>query len=245
MSQTTHAVILGATSDIAHATARLLAKQGYQLTLVARNQAKLDANAQDLKARGAASVEVIVADFTHQEAAASVAQKITFPVSLLILAHGVLGDQTQLLTDAAARTELYQVNTLSYIECLSQLIAPFQEQKSGQIVIISSVAADRVRQSNFFYGSSKAAVSAFASGLRNYLYPAGVHVMTVHPGFVATAMTAHLDQGPLFAEPKSVARDILRGLDKGRNVLYTPFFWRYIMLVIRSIPEFVFKRLKL
>jgi short-subunit dehydrogenase len=122
----------------------------------------------------------------------------------------------------------------------------FEAQGSGVIAIISSVAGDRGRQSNYVYGSAKAAVSAFASGLRQRLYPKGVRVVTVKPGFVDTPMTAAIKRkGALWATPDRVARDIVRAMDRGTPVIYTPWFWRIIMFVIRSVPETVFRRLRL
>lgn len=113
------------------------------------------------------------------------------------------------------------------------------------IAVISSVAGDRGRQSNYVYGSAKALVSAFASGMRQRLSKQGVHVITIKPGFVSTPMTAHLKQGALWAQPEQVAKDITRAIDQGQRVVYTPGFWRWIMLIIKHIPEFVFVKLKL
>jgi hypothetical protein len=117
---------------------------------------------------------------------------------------------------------------------------------TGSIVLISSVAGDRGRQSNYFYGTSKAAVTTFAQGLRNHLFNSGVHVLTIKPGFVDTPMTAAITKGgPLWASPEQIADCIEKGLQKKRNVVYAPWFWQIIMLVIQHIPETVFKRLGL
>jgi short-subunit dehydrogenase len=121
----------------------------------------------------------------------------------------------------------------------------FEKQKHGVITVISSVAGDRGRQSNYIYGSAKAGLSVYLDGLRNRLYSAGVAVVTIKPGFVDTPMTAHLKKGFLFASPEKVARDILRAIEKRKCVVYTPWFWRWIMFVIKSIPETIFRKLKL
>ena len=116
----------------------------------------------------------------------------------------------------------------------------------GTIVGISSVAGDRGRQSNYIYGSAKAAFTAYLSGLRNDMYHKGVHVLTVKPGFVATRMTEHLDlPGPITAQPDEVADKIIKGIEKKKNIIYVRWMWRYIMLIITLIPEFIFKRLKM
>ncbi|MFW7378351.1 MAG: SDR family oxidoreductase [Oligoflexus sp.] len=240
-----HVVFVGATSAIAIETARIYARQGAKITLVARDAEKLEATGKDLLARGASDIHVCITDFNCQQIDDEVLQQIQFPVDILIVAHGILGDQAKLLKSAEARTELMQTNFLSVMDLLSRLIEPFNQQGSGSIAVISSVAGDRGRQSNFYYGASKAALTAFSSGLRNALFAKGVHVMTVLPGFVATPMTAHLPQGPLFVSPKKIAKDLVHGLQRKKDVLYTPIFWRFIMLAIKSIPEALFKRLQL
>jgi len=240
-----HVVLVGANSAIAEETARLYARQGASLTLLARNPDKLEACGADLLARGAEDVRICITDFNSPTVEDDLISQIQFPVHVLIVAHGILGDQSKLLKDSHARVELMQTNFLSIVDLLSRLIEPFSQQGFGSIAVISSVAGDRGRQSNFYYGASKAALTAFCSGLRNSLFSKGVHVMTVLPGFVATPMTAHLPQGPLFASPRKIAQEIVHGLNRKRDVLYTPFFWRYIMFIVKMIPEKIFKRLKL
>ena len=245
MNDTQHIVVVGASSAIAHDTSRLYAKEGARFTLVGRNLQKLESCKKDLIARGAGEVTLLEQDFSKPFESQNLLGQIQKPIHTTLVAHGILGDQEKLLQCSKSRKELFQTNTMSVIEFTSELIEPMKDQGYGNIAIISSVAGDRGRQSNFFYGTSKAALTAFASGLRNYLNPFKVHVMTVNPGFVSTPMTADIEQGPLFASSKVVARDIKRGLEKRRNILYTPGFWRYIMLIIRNIPENIFKRLKL
>jgi decaprenylphospho-beta-D-erythro-pentofuranosid-2-ulose 2-reductase len=137
------------------------------------------------------------------------------------------------------------VNYLGAMSVLDQCAGVLAAGGNGFIIGISSVAGDRGRQSNYYYGSAKAGLSAYLSGLRNRLSGQGVHVMTVKPGFVDTAMTYGLEGMFLVASPEDIGRQIVRAVGKRRNTVYLPWFWRYIMLIIRHIPEFVFKRLKL
>ena len=139
------------------------------------------------------------------------------------------------------------VNYLSVVSFLTPLANRFAERKSGNIAVISSVAGDRGRQSNYVYGSAKSGLDAFLQGLRNRLCKANVHVLTIKPGFVATPMTAHIEnrEGLLWAKPDQVAETIVKSIDKQRNVIYVPGFWALIMLIIRTIPEAIFKKLSL
>jgi len=136
-------------------------------------------------------------------------------------------------------------NGTSVISLMTLAGEQLAQQGQGAIAVISSVAGDRGRQSNYVYGSAKALVSAFASGLRQRLAKKGVHVITIKPGFVDTPMTAHLKKGALWAKPDQVARDISRAIDKGQSIVYTPGFWRFIMLIIKHIPEFIFVKIAL
>ena len=138
-----------------------------------------------------------------------------------------------------------QTNALSVISLLTLLANHFEQQRHGCIAVISSVAGDRGRQSNYVYGTAKGALSIFLQGLRNRLHKSGVQVLTVKPGFVDTPMTASLPKGPLWATPEKVAEDIDKAIENKRNVLYTPSFWFLIMAIIKSVPESIFKRLSL
>ena len=139
----------------------------------------------------------------------------------------------------------FQINATGTLQFLNIAARHFEFNKKGTIAVITSVAGDRGRQSNYLYGSAKAAVSTYLSGLRNRLYKHHVQVLDIRPGFVDTPMTAEFPKGPLWAQPEAIAQGILAGIKKGRHVVYLPFFWRYIMLIIRLIPETIFKRLSL
>jgi short-subunit dehydrogenase len=157
----------------------------------------------------------------------------------------VLGDQRAAELDFKLAELTYKTNLLSVVSMLTPVAAYFAAEKRGTIAVISSVAGDRGRQSNFIYGSAKGGLSLYLEGLRNRLHPSGVRVLTIKPGFVDTPMTAHLRRGALFASPERVATDISRAIERGRSVLYTPAFWFWIMAAIRLTPEVLFKRLKL
>lgn len=227
--------------------ARLYAEKRAHLFLVARDSAKLEELRQDLVTRGAtvAVEQCDLTDFARHEELQRKAVENLGGIDVALLAHGTLSDQKQCEHDINSLRREVDINFVSYASLLHGLAGYLESKGTGTIVAISSVAGDRGRQSNYVYGSAKAALSAFLSGLRNRLAPSGVHVVTVKPGFVSTKMTAHLKKNALFAEPGSVAKGIVRAVDSKKNVVYLPFFWCPIMMVIKSIPEFIFKRLKL
>jgi decaprenylphospho-beta-D-erythro-pentofuranosid-2-ulose 2-reductase len=241
-------LVLGATSAIAQATVRRLAARGASLYLVARNAERLDAVARDARTRGASRVEteaVDLDDFARHEPMIDRAARALGGLDGALLAHGVLGDQERAQRSYAETEKVLRTNFLSAVSLLTPLANRFEAQRAGTLVVISSVAGDRGRQSNYVYGASKGALSVFLQGLRNRLAPAGVAVVTVKPGFVDTPMTAGMKKNALFASPDAVARGLLHAADTRRDEVYLPDFWRPLMFVIRSIPERVFKRLKL
>jgi len=245
-------VIIGATSAIAHAAARLWAAQGAALFLVGRDAVRLDANAADLRVRGAASVAVHAMDATEDAAhapmlaAAIAALGESGGVDVALIAHGTLPDQRECETDLARLRAEIETNGVS-VCLLSQLFANhFAAQGAGALAVIGSVAGDRGRQSNYAYGAAKGLVARFTEGLRNRVAKSGVQVLLVKPGFVDTPMTAEFEKrGLLWAQPEAIAAGMLRAIAAKRDVVYLPWFWRWIMLVIRHIPERVFKRLSL
>lgn len=241
-------LILGATSAIAQHVARLLAARGASLYLVARNPNQLEAVRQDVATRGAAKAEAFTVDlndFGQHEALVERAFTALGGLDMVLLAHGVLGDQAECEKSYAAAEKVFTTNFNSFVSLLTVVANRFEAQRSGTIVAISSVAGDRGRQSNYVYGSAKAALTAYLQGLRNRLFRSGVKVVTVKPGLVDTPMTAHLKKGPLFTTPDVVAKGIVRAAQKGKDEVYLPGRWWLIMFIIRAIPEFVFKRLKL
>jgi decaprenylphospho-beta-D-erythro-pentofuranosid-2-ulose 2-reductase len=240
--------IFGATSAIAMATQRLLVERGStHFFLVARNVERLETVAADLRVRGATLVETAAADLDDTGAHPGlIAQGIELlgGMDLSLLAHGVLGDQELAEASFTATEAVLNTNFLSPVSLLTWLANYCERERHGCLAVISSVAGDRGRQSNYIYGSSKAGLTAFLSGLRNRLHPHGVQVLTIKPGFVATPMTAHMPLGPLAVPPEKIAIGILAAIRKRRDVVYLPWFWRIILAIIGSIPESIFKKLK-
>lgn len=241
-------LIFGAASAIARATARRYAAQQANLFLVARDAEKLAAIADDLRVRGASQVHHSVLDANDYPAHAAVldtAFAALGGVDIVLIAHGTLGDQAASAADVNVTLRELNTNALSVIALLTPIANRMETQRSGTIAVIGSVAGDRGRQSNYVYGTAKAALATFLQGLRNRLHPAGVNVLTIKPGFVDTPMTAKFRKGALWATPDGVAAGIEKAIALRRQVVYLPFFWRWIMLIIRSIPERIFVRLKL
>lgn len=241
-------LIIGASSAIAQATARCFANAGDALFLVARDADRLQAVADDLRVRGAHQVITATLDVTlydcHAPLIADVYRRFgTLDVALI--AHGILPDQQACERSFALVQQAFAINTLSILSVLTHLAAHFATQKHGTLCVLSSVAGDRGRQSNYVYGSSKAAVDTFLQGLRNRLYSTGVRVLTIKPGFVDTPMTAAFPKGRLWTSPEVIAKGIYRALTTHKEVVYLPWFWYPIMTAIRLIPERFFKRLRL
>ena len=242
-------LIIGATSAIAEATARIFAARGDALFLVARNADRLQAIATDLNVRGAvrtATATLDVADFSAHQAVIDRAEQELGGLDTVLIAHGTLSDQAECEKSVDALRREFDINALSTMALLTPLANAFEARKSGTLAVISSVAGDRGRQSNYVYGSAKAAVSAFLSGLRQRLAKSNVDVLTIKPGFVDTPMTANIaNKGALWAKPDQIAAGIVRAIDKRSSVVYLPWFWRGIMLIIKQVPEVIFKKLKL
>lgn len=234
-----YVLIVGAKSDIAKATAREYAKHGYDLYLAARNVSELETFANDIKIRFDRKVKCIELDILDYISHKSVYDGLEEKPLGIISAVGYLGElsETQKIIDT---------NYTGVVHLINIIANDFEQRKSGFIVAISSVAGDRGRKSNYIYGSAKAALTTYLSGLRNKLYAANVHVLTVKPGFVATKMTEGMDlPDKLTAKPEDVAKDIYKAQQNGKNVLYTKWIWKWIMLIIKTIPEFQFKKMNL
>jgi hypothetical protein len=239
-------LIIGATSAIAEATARHFARDGDRLFLVARNPDRLSAVAADLKSRGASQVESFVMDAndTNQhEALMAQADAALGGLDTVLIAHGTLSDQKACEASYGATLTELQTNCLSVISLLTHVANLFEKQHKGTIAVISSVAGDRGRQSNYVYGTAKAAVTTFLQGLRGRLHRSGVNVITIKPGFVDTPMTAEFKKGPLWASPEQIGKGIYRAMARRKETVYLPAFWIIIMTIIRVIPEGIFKRL--
>lgn len=239
---------LGATSAIAEATLRLYAERGASFYLVGRNPQKVAAVQADLLTRGASAASTAAIDLDQtaiHPALLADAYAALGGIDVALVAHGVLGDQKAAEKDYAAAEAILRTNFLSAVSLIGELANYFEEQRRGTIAVISSVAGDRGRRSNYVYGASKGGLNVYLEGVRNRIDRAGVQVLTIKPGFVATPMTAHLPSSPLFAQPRQVARHIVRAIEKRKDVAYVPPFWWAIMLVVRSVPGRIFKRLNL
>lgn len=239
-------LLLGSTSDMARALARQLAQDGHELILAARNEEALQKDASDLNVRYGAEAKTLRIDAAEIETHAKWVDELPIIPDWVICAIGWMTEQEKAEKDWGLASSMIQANYSGPVSLLHHLANKFEERGSGTIVGISSVAGDRGRASNYYYGSAKAGFTAYLSGLRNRLSKKGVHVMTVKPGFVDTKMTSGLDLPPLLtASADQVAKDILRGIRKQKNVLYTKSLWRWIMLIIRHIPEGIFKKLSI
>jgi short-subunit dehydrogenase len=239
-------LILGATSDMAVAITRQLAIEGYSITLAARNTERLSAMEGDIRIRHKAMVNSVYFDALDFQSHQGFYDSLPEKPDIVICVFGLLGDQRGAESDWAESLQIIQSNYTGAVSILNIVANDFARRKKGTIVGISSVAGERGRQSNYLYGSAKAGFSAYLSGLRNRLYKHGVHVITVKPGFVKTKMIEDLKTpGPLTASPKKVAEKISRAIVQKKDTVYVLPIWRFIMFVIRSIPEGIFKRLKL
>jgi short-subunit dehydrogenase len=239
--------LFGATSAIGEQVARLFAAEGSRIFLAARDPVRLQAIADDLKVRGAPEVETAAVDFDDLSRFAELVErceKALGGIDQLLVAYGTLPDQALASSDAQAAARAIHTNFTSPAALLDQL-AP-RVRGGGTMAVITSVAGDRGRQSNYIYGAAKGGLSRYLEGLRHRMAPRGVKVLDVRPGFVATPMTAGLsNDGPLWAKPEKVAKDIRAAMRKGKSRLYTPGFWRLIMLAVRNVPDAVFHKTKL
>jgi short-subunit dehydrogenase len=241
-------LVLGATSGIAEATCRIWAGQGASLFLVARNAEKLAAVAADLRTRGARFVETAVADLDDTEGHAALLEHATETLDgmdVAYLTHGILGEQSRAEQDFNHAAQIFHTNLIAPVSLLTWLANYCVARRGGVLAVISSVAGERGRKSNYAYGASKAGLSAFLGGLRNRVDREGVTVLTIKPGPVRTAMTGGMKGSDKFADVNAVAKSIVSAVDKKQDTLYVPFQWQPIMFVIRHIPERIFKKLNL
>lgn len=241
-------VILGALSGMAVEIARLYAVRGADLGLLDLSEERLAELAADLKVRGAGKIKTLAADLSAsavQEATlADFAQKLG-GVDVLVLAYGILGDQARARQDLAHAADILRIDFTS--AALWLLAAAKVVGKSGTIAVFSSVAGDRGRMSNYVYGAAKGGLAVFAQGMAHDLAATGPRMLVIKPGFVITPMTEGMKRsGPLWTSAKDMARIVVAAIDKKRGpIIYTPWFWRWIMLIIRLVPSPVFHKTKL
>jgi decaprenylphospho-beta-D-erythro-pentofuranosid-2-ulose 2-reductase len=238
-------LIVGATSAIAQATARRFAADGDALFLVGRDAARLADVVADLEARGAARVGSYVMDLDDVDAQAGMidaAQAALDGLDTVLVAYGTLPDQAACQQQVDEASRAWHTNAISPMALLTLVANVLEARGGGTLAAISSVAGERGRKSNYVYGSAKAALSTFLEGLRHRLHGSGVHVLTVKPGLVDTPMTASFEKGALWSTPERVGADIYQAICRQRDVCYTPAFWAWVMLAIRAMPRWLFKR---
>ena len=241
-------LVIGANSAIAEHCLRIWADRGDALYLVARNEACLSVTAADLKVRGAAQTDTYCTDLNDMDCHATLldaAETAMGGIDTVLIAHGTLSNQKSCEQSVEETLAEIKTNALSIISLLTLIANRFEAKRAGTIAVISSVAGDRGRASNYVYGSAKAMVATFASGLRQRLHKSNVSVVTIKPGFVDTPMTAEFKKGLLWAKPGAVAANIVKAIDTKKSEVYAPAFWWVVMLVIKAIPTRVFKEIKL
>jgi hypothetical protein len=239
-------LILGATSGMARAIARAFAAEGHDIMLAARDVSRLEDDRADLVTRHGVEVSLHAFDALDLDAHGGFVAGLPELPEIAVCAVGAMGTQEENAADPKAGAQVMRANFEGPASVLGHLANAMEARGSGTIVGISSVAGERGRASNYVYGSAKAGFTAFLSGLRNRLARTGVHVVTVLPGFVATAMTEGMDLPErLTAQPEEVARAVAGAVRKRRNVIYVKPVWRLVMAVIRAIPEPVFKKTSL
>ena len=239
-------LILGAHSDIAIAVAHRFAEAGYQIQLAARNINNLAADKSDIELRHQVNVTLHEFDALDTTSHSYFVEQLTILPNITVCAVGYMGVQAENEREIKEASLVIRSNYEGPVSILSVLANCFEARGCGCLVGISSVAGERGRASNYVYGSAKAGFTAFLSGLRNRLAKKGVHVVTVLPGFVTTKMTEGMDlPKKLTAQPKEVANAIFNAVQKKQNIIYTRPVWRFIMIIIRNIPEQIFKRLKI
>lgn len=241
-------LVLGATSAIAQETSREFAAAKARLFLVARDVEKLRAVTEDLLVRGAGAVETCACDLTDTAAHPAIlseAAAVWEGLDVALIAYGTLPDQKVCEEDPAALRLAMETNCMSVVSLLAQLANILEKQRGSVLAVIGSVAGDRGRRSNYAYGAAKAAIETFSAGLRLRLAAVRVRVVVVKPGWVDTPMTAHLPKNALYASARSVGHGIYKAILSPHAVVYLPWFWRWIMLIVRMIPEPIFAKLNL
>lgn len=241
-------LIIGATSAIAEQYARLEVGNGSRFFLAARSGERLKVIAADLAVRSAEDHAHFAFDVNHfdqHDLLLDTAWSHLGSVDVVLIAHGTLPDQHACEADTSLALHEFSTNATATIAIMGAASQRLEQQGKGTLAVISSVAGDRGRASNYLYGSAKAAVTAFSSGLRQRLHSTGVNVVTVKPGFVDTPMTRAFKKGPLWASPKTVAAGIAKAIERRKGVVYLPGFWWWIMRIITHLPESLFRRIKL
>ncbi len=240
-----HWLIIGASSAIARAFARLVAERGAAVTVAGRDIEDLEAIAADNRLRGAKSTRAIYCDLASSESRTTCIANALIPGTTLniLVAAGYMPEQDAMDADPGLLTQMINATYTGPVAILQGLAPELERQRGGKVVVIGSVAGDRGRRKNYLYGSAKAALGTYTDGLRARLFVSGTTVTLVKPGFIDTAMTWGLPKLFLVSSPENCAKAILSAAENNLSHLYHPFFWRYIMLIIKNLPNFIMKRL--
>jgi len=239
-------LIIGACSDIGSALAVCFSGHGLDLQLAARNMSKLEAISEGIRSNQASNVSLYELDVLAYDTHTEFVNYLPTIPDVVISVVGLLGDQNEAQNDWQHSRLIMETNYFGPASILEKFSSIFEQRKSGCIIGISSVAGERGRKSNYIYGSSKSGFTSYLSGLRNRLHESHVDVITVLPGFVKTTMTKDMNLPPLLtASPEQVAGDIYNAYAGGKNILYTRWYWRWIMYIIKAIPESIFKKMSL
>lgn len=240
-------IIVGATSAIAESVGRIWAARGESLYLLARRESLLQAIAEDFQVRGAGKVafeRFDIMDVASHAGALERAQAAIGRVDCVLVAHGSLPDQRACESDPDLAMRQMELNGVVAAGFLLRCASILEKQGCGRLAAITSVAAVRGRASNCVYGSAKALQATLLSGLRQRLARVGVAVVDIRPGLIDTPMTASFEKGALWATPSDIATAIVAAIDRGKAIAYVPWFWRWIMLAIRHLPDVAFRRMK-
>ncbi|MEJ5287371.1 MAG: Oxidoreductase, short-chain dehydrogenase/reductase family [Candidatus Kapaibacterium sp.] len=238
-------LVLGGYSAISQAVLELLAKEEVILYLVGRDIQKLEIVRDHLNSIGRSQVYIEAMDLNKIEEHRALLERATKQMNgldLLFVCYGVLPNQKKLEQEPEKALDNYFTNAFSTINFVSLVANYFESKGKGTIAVVTSVAGERGRKSNYFYGSAKSCVDTFLEGLRHRLFSKGIKVVTIKPGIVDTPMTANLERKTLMAKPERVAQDIVKAFEGRKSVVYTPWIWRYIMLIVKLLPGGIFYR---
>ena len=239
-------LVLGATSDIGTAIGKKFASEKYNVQLAARKPDQLKPLQSDIQIRYRVECSLHIFDALQYAAHSSFFENLNPRPDVTVAIFGVMDEEDEAFIDWALTERMISTNFTGAVSILNAAAKYYISKQAGAIIAISSVAGDRGRASKLIYGSSKAALNAYLSGLRNKCFEDNVHVMTVKPGFVYTRMTEKMPLPKLLTStPAELADVVYKGYVKKKNVVYVKWFWRYIMLIIKNIPEFQFKKMKL
>lgn len=240
-------LILGANSDVGQELGKIFAQNEHaNIYMGSRTLDLLEKSCTDIKIRYKVEAEYFPFDATDYESHVAFYEKLDPKPDGIVLAFGFLGDQQLAQQDFHEARKIIETNFLGAVSILEIIAADFARRNHGFIIALSSVAGERGRQSNYMYGAAKGALTIYLGGLRNRLHKKNVRVISVLPGMIRTKMTDGLDlPDKLLAEPQEIAQDIYHGFKKGKDIIFTKWYWKWIMAIIKMLPEKVFKRLSL